>query len=173
MLSGERKLRYVKTVTNCKIAGALRRWTVKSDIYEQASLLLDLPHVTIPVFQEAKRVIVNGHIIYSRMYEKLKKHCGCAVLIEHNGKNFMAFVQYFLYESNSETVLAVVKRILLDLENPFLVSEKPRHLLRISGEEDQHTVVPVDCVLEKILYLSGNPNHMCVSRAPNFCGHCR
>lgn len=173
MLSGERKLRNVKTVTNCKIAGALRRWTVKSDIYEQASLLLDLPHVTIPVFQEAKRVIVNGHIIYSRMYEKLKKHCGCAVLIEHNGKNFMAFVQYFLYESNSETVLAVVKRILLDLENPFLVSEKPRHLLRISGEEDQHTVVPVDCVLEKILYLSGNPNHMCVSRAPNFCGHCR
>ena len=107
------------------------------------------------------------------MYEKMKKHCGYAVLIEHEGENFMAFVQYFLYESNSKTVFAVIKRILLDLEKPFFVSEKPRHLLRIAGEEDEHKVVPVDCVLEKILYLSGNPSHTCVSRAPNFCGHCR
>ena len=60
----------------------------------------------------------------------------------------MAIVQYFLYESNSETVLAVVKQILLDLENPFLLSEKPRHLLRIAGEENKHTVAAVDCVLE-------------------------
>ena len=67
----------------------------------------------------------------------------------------------------------MVKRIILDFANPFLVSEKPRHLLRITGEEDQHTVVPVDCVLEKVLYLSGNSNHVCVSRAQNFCGHYR
>ena len=173
MLSGERSLRNVKTASNCQIAGALRRWTVKKDIYEQVSLLLDVNKISRPVFQEAKRVIVNGHIIYSKMYEKMKKHCGCAVLIEHNGDNFLAFVQYFLYESTSKTVFAVIKRILLDFTNPFLVSDKPRHLLRIAGEEDQHTVVPVNCVLEKILYLSGNPMNMCVSRAPNFCGHCR
>ena len=29
-------------------------------IYEQALSLLDLNHIGIPVFQEAKRVIVNG-----------------------------------------------------------------------------------------------------------------
>lgn len=173
MLSGERSLRNVKTASNCQIAGALRTWTVKKNIYEQASLLLDLNHISRPVFMEAKRVIVNGHIIYSKLYEKMKKHCGCAVLIEHNGENFMAFVQYFLYESTSKAVFAVIKRILLDFENPFLVSEKPQHLLRIAGEEEQHKVVPVDCVLEKILYLSGNAGHKCVSRAPNFCGHCR
>lgn len=173
MLSGERRLRNVKTASNCQIAGALRKWPVKTDIYEQASLLLDLLCTTRPDFQEAKRVIVNGHVIYSRIYEKMKKHCGYAVLIEHNEENFMAFVQYFLYESNSRTVFAVVKRIILDFANPFLASEKPHHLLRIAGEEDQHTVVPVDCVLEKVLYLSGNSNHVCVSRAPNFCGHCR
>ena len=103
----------------------------------------------------------------------MKKHCGYAVLIEHEGENFMAFVQYFIYESNSKTVFAVIKRILLDLEKPFFVSEKPRHLLRIASEEDEHKVVPVDCVLEKILYLSGNPSHTCVPRAPNFFGHCR
>ena len=173
MLSGERRLRNVKTASNCQIAGALRKWQVKNDIYEQASTLLDLLCIARPDFQEAKRVIVNGHVIYSRMYEKMKKHCGYTVLIEHNGENFLAFVQYFLYESHSTTVFAVVKRIILDFANPFLVSEKPRHLLRIAGEEDQHTVVPVDCVLEKVLYLSGNSNHVCVSRAPNFCGHCR
>ena len=173
MLSGERRLRNVKTASNCQIAGALRKWPVRNDIYEQASLLLDLLCITRPDFQEAKRVIINGHVIYSRMYEKMKKHCGYAVLIEHNGENYMAFVQYFLYESNSKTVFAVVKRIILDFTNPFLASEKPRHLLRVAGEEDQHTVVPVDCVLEKVLFLSGNSNHVCVSRAPNFCGHCR
>ena len=96
------------------------------------------------------------------MYEKMKKHCGYAVLIEHSGENFLAFVQYFLYESHSTTVFAVVKRIILDFANPFLVYEKPRHLLRITGEEDQHTVVPVDCVLVKVLYLSGHSNHVCV-----------
>lgn len=173
MLSGERRLRNVKTASNCQIAGALRKWPVKNDVYEQASLLLDLHCTTRPDFQEAKRVIVNGHVIYSRIYEKMKKHCGYAVLIEHNEENFMAFVQYFLYESNSRTVFAVVKRIILDFANPFLVSDKPHHLLRIAGEEDQHKVVPVDCVLEKVLYLSGNSNHVCVARAPNFCGHCR
>ena len=173
MLSGERRLRNVKTASNCQIAGALRKWPVKNDIYEQASLLLDLLCTARPDFQEAKRVIVNGHVIYSRIYEKMKKHCGYAVLIEHDKEKFRAFVQYFLYESNSKTVFAVVKRIILDFANPFLVSEKPRHLLRIAGEEDQLTVVPVECVLEKVLYLSGNSNHVCVSRAPNFCGHCR
>lgn len=173
MLSAERRLRNVKTASNCQMAGALRKWPVKNDIYEQASLLLDLLCATRPDFQEAKRVIVNGHVIYSRIYEKMKNHCGYAVLIEHNEENFMVFVQYFLYESNSRTVFAVVKWIILDFANPFLASEKPRHLLRISGEEDQHTVVPVDCVLEKVLYLSGNSNHVCVSRAPNFCGRCR
>ena len=163
----------MKTTSNCQIAGALRKWPVRNDIYEQAFLLLDLLCITRPDFQEAKRVIINGHIIYSRMYEKMKKHCGYAVLIEHNGENYMAFVQYFLYESNSKTVFAVVKRIILDFTNPFLASQKPCHLLRVAGEEDQHTVVSVDCVLEKVLFLTGNSNHVCVSRAPNFCGHCR
>ena len=55
----------------------------------------------------------------------------------------------------------------------LFVSEKPCHLRRIASDEDEHKVVPVDCVLEKILYLSGNPSHTCVSTAPNFCGHCR
>ena len=99
------------------------------------------------------------------MHEKMKIHCEYAVLMEHNGENFMAVVQYFLYESNSKPVLVVVKRIILDFANPFLVSEKPCHLLRIAGEEDQHTIVAVDCVLEKF-YIS-NSNHVCVSRAPN------
>ena len=136
----------------------------QKNIYERASSLLDLNHIGIPVFQEGKCVIVNGHIIYSRMCEKMKKHCGCAVLIEHNGENFMAVVQYFLYESNSRTVFAVIKRILLDFGNPLLVSEKPHHLLRIAGEEDQHKVVPVDCVLEKnsISFWKSKP-HLCIT----------
>ena len=173
MLSGERRLRNVKKAANCQIAGALRRWTADDDIYEQACLLIDLNCIRRPIFQVAKRVIVNGHIIYSRLYEKMKKHCGYAVLIEHNGGNFMAYVQYFLYESNSKTVFAVLKRIIVDLENPFLVSDKPRHLLRTAGEEQRHTVVLVDSILEKVICLTGNSNHMSVSRAPNFCGHCR
>ena len=160
MLSVERSLRNVKRASNCQIAGALRRWTFNPDIYTQASLLLGSTCIDKPIFQEAKRVIVNGHIIYSRMYEKMKKHCGYAVLIERNGVNFMAYVQYFLYETNSKTVFAVIKRIILDFENPFLVSDKPRHLLRVKAEEETHTVVPVDCILEKIICLSGNPSKM-------------
>ncbi len=175
MLSGERSLRNVKNAANCHVAGALKKWKFNDEIYEQASLLLNSSCTNRPVFLEAKRVIVNGHVIFSRLYERMKKHCGFAVLVEHNGGNYMymAFVEYFLFESNSKTVFAVVKRIILDYENPFLVCDKPHHLLRVAGEDVKYTVVAVDCILEKIIYLSGNPNHVCVARAPNFCGHCR
>lgn len=70
-------------------------------------------------------------------------------------------------------MFAVVKQIVFDFENPFFVNDKPKHLLRIAGECESYTIVEVDCVLEKILYLSSNPNQICVARAPNFCGHCR
>lgn len=173
MLSGERSLRNVKSAKNCQVAGALKKWAVNNEVYEQASLLLNSSNPNIPVFLEAKRVIVNGHVIFSRIYERMKKHCGFAVLIEHSDGNYMAFVEYFLFESNSKIVFAVVKRIILDYENPFLVCEKPRHLLRVSGEDEKYTVVAADCIIEKIIYLSGTPNHMSVARAPNFCGHCR
>lgn len=173
MLSGERSLRNVKDAANCQVAGALRKWAVNNDIYKQASLLLPSSYTDRPVFLEAKRVIVNGHVIYSRIYKRMRKHCGFAVLVEHNGGNYMAFVEYFLFESNVKTVFAVIKPIILDFENPFLVCDKPKHLLRVAGEDDKYTIVAVDCILEKIIYLSGNPNNRCVARAPNFCGHCR
>jgi len=85
----------------------------------------------------------------------------------------MAFVEYFLCERDVKTVFAVIKRLLLDFDKPFLMHGKPRHLLRITGEDNKYSVVPVDCILEKIISLSGNSNHICVARAPNFCGHCR
>jgi len=173
MLSGERSLQNVKKAANCQVAGALRKWTVDNEIYNQTCSLLGPNCVNRPVFLQAKRIIVNGHVIYSRLYERMKKHCGFAVLIQDSGGNYMAFVEYFLCERDVKTVFAVIKRLLLDFDKPFLMHGKPRHLLRITGEDNKYSVVPVDCILEKIIYLSGNSNHICVARAPNFCGHCR
>lgn len=136
MLSAERSLRNVKSAVNCQIAGALKKWTVNNEIYEKASLLLESNNFNGPVFLEAKRVILNGYVIYSRIYKKMKKHCGCAVLIEDNRGNYMTFVEYLLFESNLKAVCAVIKHIILDFENPFVVCDKPRHLLRIVGEDD-------------------------------------
>ena len=82
-------------------------------------------------------MIVNGHVIYSEIYERMKKHCGFAVLIEHNGGNYMAFVEYFLFERDLKTVFAAVNRIVLDFENPFFVNDKPKHLPRIAGEDER------------------------------------
>ncbi|KAJ7394520.1 hypothetical protein OS493_000335 [Desmophyllum pertusum] len=91
MLSAERSLRNVKSAVNCQVAGALRNGqsimrSIKRHLYYLTQIL-----PIEPVFLEAKRVIVNGHVIYSRMYERMKKHCGCAVLIEDNRGNYMAF----------------------------------------------------------------------------------
>ena len=61
----------------------------------------------------------------------------------------MAFVEYFLFERNLKSVLAVVKHIILDLEKPLLFCDKPQHLLRIAGEDESYTVVAVDCILKK------------------------
>ena len=123
MLSGERSLQNVKSAANCQVAGALTKWTVNNEIYEQASLLLDLNCTDRPVFLKAKRVIVNGHIIYLRVYERIKKHCVFTVLIEYNGGNCMAFVEYFLFEKNLKTVFAVVNRIVLDFQKPFFLND--------------------------------------------------
>lgn len=100
----------MKTASNCQIAGALQKWQVKNDIYEQASTLLDLLCITRPDFQEAKRVIVNGHVIYSRMYEKMKKHCGYAFLIEHNGENFLANSRPTVGQQSDDSRTAANKR---------------------------------------------------------------
>ena len=72
----------------------------------------------------------------------------------------MAFVEYFLFERNLKTVLAVVKHIILDLEKPFLFCDKPQLPLRIAGEDESYTVVAVDCILEKIICFSGSPRHI-------------
>ena len=85
----------------------------------------------------------------------------------------MALVEYFSFQRNLKTMLAVVTRIILDLEQSFLVCDKPQHLLRIAGEGESYTLVAVDCILEKITYLSASPKYLCVARAPNFCGHCQ
>ena len=63
----------------------------------------------------------------------------------------MAFVEYFSFQRNLKTMLAVVTRIILDLEQSFLVCDKPQHLLRIAGEDESYTLVAVDCILEKSL----------------------
>ena len=70
MLSAERSLRNVKRAVNCQIAGALKKWSVNNEIYEKASLVLDSNNFNVPVFLEAKRVILNGHVIYSRFTKK-------------------------------------------------------------------------------------------------------
>jgi len=101
----------------------------------------------------------------------MRKHCGFAVLVYASGGNYMAFVEYFLCEKGVKTVFSVC--LLLDFDKPFLMHENPRHLLRITEEDNKYAGVPVDCILELIIYLSGNSNHICVARAPNFCGHCR
>ena len=81
MLSGDRSVRNVKNAANCQVARALKKWTVNNDIYERASILLESNNTSRPVFLEAKRVIVNGHVIYSRIYERMKKHCGFVTLL--------------------------------------------------------------------------------------------
>ena len=149
MLSSDGSLQNVKSAANCHVARALKKWAVNNDIYEQASILLDLNYTSRPVFLEAKRVIVNGHVIYSQIYERMKEHCGFVVLIERNEGNYMAFVEYFLFQRNLKTMLAVVKLIILDLEQPFLVCDKPQHLPRIAGEDESYTLVAMDCILEK------------------------
>ena len=142
MLSGERRLRNVK-MSKCQPQ------TVKLlELYgsgKSKMIFMNKPphYLTCFVLQgltfRKQSVLLSMDMLFIQEYEKMKKHCGYTVLIEHNGENFLAFVQYFLYESHSTTVFAVVKWIILDFANPFLVSEKPRHLLRIAGEEDQHT----------------------------------
>jgi len=50
MLSGERSLQNVKKAANCQVAGALRKWTVDNEKYDQTCSLLGPNCVNRPVF---------------------------------------------------------------------------------------------------------------------------
>ena len=50
----------------------------------------------------------------------------------------------------------------LDLEKPFLVSEKPRHLVRTAGEEDQHSCSSGLCTGINLISSRKSKPHMCI-----------
>ena len=76
-------VRLLEPLQNGQVAGTLTKWTINNEIYEQAFLLLDSNCTDRPVFLKAKRVIVNGHIIYSRVYVKMSKKCQMFVYSGH------------------------------------------------------------------------------------------
>ena len=90
-----------------------------NEIYDQTCSLLGPNCVNRPFFLQAKRIIVNGHVIYSRLYERMKKHCGFAVLVYASGGNYMAFVEYFLCEKDVKLFLPLLSAFFWILINHF------------------------------------------------------
>ncbi|CAH3034406.1 unnamed protein product [Pocillopora meandrina] len=84
-------------------------------------------------------------------------------------------VECFEWDRQSGITLAVFREVQPDLQNLFFFSEAGHHILRMKQEWVRKTkfqVKPIEEIKEKVLFLEGNSDHLCLVCMPNVCGVC-
>lgn len=84
-------------------------------------------------------------------------------------------VECFVWDRQSGITLAVLREVQPDLQNPFFFSEAGHHILRMKQESfrSEFQVKRIEEIKEKVLFLEGNSDHLCLVHMPNVCGMCR
>lgn len=81
----------------------------------------------------------------------------------------------------SQTFMIIVESVLPSFQKMSTITNAAQLMAKENNVQD-YAIVEISevklrsretYILLQFLYLSGNSNHVCVSRAPNFCGHCR
>ncbi|KAJ8313372.1 hypothetical protein KUTeg_009076 [Tegillarca granosa] len=161
-----------KKVANCSVAGglALQQYMDQS-LTEKLKILLKVE--TIGKISKVQRVIVNNDIFFSKEYKRMEKRIGNVVLTDQDSGMAMAAIQYFIYHHETNTCVAVVKKVSIKEDLPLVILNV-NYLIRVENFENNNElfVIPVDKIVEKVLYLSGNPKMLCIARLPNLYGQC-
>lgn len=108
------------------------------------------------------RIIRNELIYFSSQYTRMEKRIPNIVSIHSHPEMTMASIQFFLYHEDSDSCLAVVKKITENARS--LIHPTVSHLFNIDCNFDA-----AEGKLEgKLLYLSGNPGK-CQSPEISLC----
>lgn len=84
-------------------------------------------------------------------------------------------VSHFLFHASSKICFAVFRKLDLNDGDNSLLHPSVSHMMKIKPFENQHKeehLIPTDTIMEKLLLLQGNKNHICIARLSNLYGQC-
>lgn len=87
----------------------------------------------------------------------------------------LALLSYYLFHASSKMCFAVVRKLELYDGDNSLLHPSVSHMMKIKPFENQpkeEHLIPIDAIMEKLLLLQGNKNHLCVARLSNLYGQC-
>lgn len=170
MIKVGRQVQAKKETSNCKIAGSMKLFDVSDDLKLKIQELLSVAQ--LGKLYKILRIIKNDQIFFSADYSRVEKRVSHVVFLQ-DVEMEMASVQYYVYHEDTDQCLAVLKEIIQDGDDP-LVHPTVHHLKHINPQFDENelTVVNVDKIKGKLLYLNGNDKYPCVSKMPNPYGQC-
>lgn len=151
--------------TYCATAGALT--PIPSASHE---VLEKTGASTSSFLRKALRVQLNKQKLYSEEYTRMKRRI-CHVVMLHDDR--LAAVKYFLLNTQTNKIYAVVKILNCCTSNIPVLQEAGGHLVLIKENDPNVTdVLPVHNIAEKLLYIDAGTGHVFVSQIPNLYGHC-
>ena len=96
----------------------------------------------------------------------MEKRIGYTVEINTNGQNMVVGnVKYFVYITNLNKCMANFVHV---LSQDGVIHTQVQHLRRVKNLDVEETIVVfIENIKQKLLYLTGNDNLLCVSSFPN------
>jgi hypothetical protein len=161
---GKRSGNY-QEAANCRIMGKTFPGEIPREIKEAIAANIDL-NVDDCLFLKARRVHVNDNTVHSIEYKRVQKRICYGVLIQTDQEHILSTVQYFVHESKSDRCYAVVS----PMEILSAISENVPHIVSVE-ESERRLCYPVENISEKVMFMQGNTDHLCMARLPNLYKH--
>lgn len=165
MLNTKRGVKNLRTAQGCQIAGGAKKLNgLSQDLLEKIN-----NETTSQAKMKVLGIVKNGHVYFSTEYSRMVKRNSSVALFE-NGK--IGEIEFFVWERDSGLTLAVFQEVYPDLGKPFFFQDAGHHILRMKPERSELQVEQIEKLQEKVFFLEGNKDNICVIRIPNFRGVC-
>lgn len=120
MLSTKRQLRSLKKANDCQVAGGTKKvQNLQQPIGEAITRILGSDAVWL-----VNRIVVNGHVYFSKQYTRMVKRNACVVQFTDNT---LGEIEFFVWEKKSGKVLAIFKEIEVDSNKLFFFNDVGLH----------------------------------------------
>lgn len=156
---------------NCKICGSLKQFKLSDELKSKLRKKLNIQEeAEVGCVSKALRIVHRDEIFFSKEYSRMRKRVAHTVLVR-DVDVAIGQIEYFLYHLASKTCFAVINK--LDMCEEPLLHPLVSHLIRLKKHQEINIfIVPVDEIIEKVLYLDGNKEFPCICKLPNLYGQC-
>lgn len=117
----------MKVANNCSVAGGVKKCQdFPEHISRAVNGLIGEGEVV-----KAARIVVGGHIFFSKHYSRMVKRNPCVVQFSDDS---LGEIEYFAWNTASGGVVAIYRQVMINDEKPFFFNEAGHHVLRVQNE---------------------------------------